>query len=47
MIQKLMAKREMNQNKLKVQPVKKLMKNIREIKMSFLKNMHEICEGEK
>ena len=39
MIQKLMTKRDMNQQKPKVQPVNKLMRNIKEIKMSFLKKI--------
>ena len=47
MIQKLMTNRYMNQHKLKVQPVKKFMINTKEIKMSFLKKMHEICVGDK
>ena len=34
-----MTKRDMNQQKPKVQPVNKLMRNIKEIKMSFLKKI--------
>ena len=35
-----MMNRETNQQKLKLQLVKKLMINLKEEKMSFLKNMH-------
>ena len=37
----------MNQQKPKVQPVKKLARNIKQVKISFLENMHENCEGDK
>ena len=43
-IQKLMTKRYLNQHKLKFQPVNKWMRNTKEVKMSLLKNKHEICE---
>ena len=36
MIQKLFTKREINKQKLKVQPEDKLIRNIKEVKMSFL-----------
>ena len=37
MIYKLITERDMNQQKMKVQPVKKLMRNIKEVKFSLLK----------
>ena len=46
MIHKLMTKRDMNQQKPKVQPVKKLARNIKQVKISFLENMHENFEGD-
>ena len=42
-----MTKRETNQQKIEVQPVKKLTRNIKKVKMSLLKNMHEMCDGDK
>ena len=43
MIQKFMTKRDMDKHKLKFQPVNNFMRNIKEVKTSLLKNMHEIC----
>ena len=37
----------MNQYKMKVQPVKKLMRNIKEVKTHWWKNLHEIYKGDK
>ena len=45
-IHKSITKREMSQKKMKVQPVKKFMRNMKEVKISFLKiYINEICEG--
>ena len=42
-----MMKRGKNKYKLKVQPAKKLMRNLKEKKYHYLKDTHEINEGDK
>ena len=47
-IQKLMIKRKMKQQVIKVIPLKKLMVHIKEKQMALLrKKIHEFSEGEK
>ena len=41
-----MKKKDKNKQKMKVQPVKKLMRNVKYVKSLLRKNMNEICEGD-